>query len=276
MPVFGMFFFIYTIPDIGELSPVIIKIRRCTLRKHKKAFITAALICATISFAMSVPAAASEAPGSSHNYQFNSGPDTTATFGSPTMTDVPGSNPMLDNIRRNKDVAYLPPSYGIFGGDLPTNPSSLYHSADSAASATAFALNGTASANYYEETTLDSVSEEMELIVEVRPNVKNATIPKVRLDVKDLSLKNQQYRGLELLGRITNTTSETQNMTYISVVLFGENDTPMGHMFEIIMDDIPAGQERGFTVTSFNLPPDITSESVSRYEVVAYPLQFQF
>ncbi len=121
--------------------------------RKKQRLVTALLIFSAISIVVYTPVSAETAPGTSHNYQFNSGPDTTATFGSPTMTDVPGSNPLLDNIRRNKDVAYLPPSYGIFGGDLPTNPSSLYHSADSTASATAYTLDGTASVNYYEETT---------------------------------------------------------------------------------------------------------------------------
>jgi len=34
---------------------------------------------------------------------------------------------MNDNARRNKDAAYFPPPYGVFSGDIPTNPSSPYH-----------------------------------------------------------------------------------------------------------------------------------------------------
>jgi sortase A len=34
---------------------------------------------------------------------------------------------MNDNIRRNKDAADFPPPYGIFSGDIPTDPSSRYH-----------------------------------------------------------------------------------------------------------------------------------------------------
>ena len=88
-----------------------------------------------------------------YNYQFNSGPDAQSTFGVPTQTSRLGSDPLNDNIRRNKDVAYLPPSYGVFSGDIPTNPSSLYHQYDSAANATNATFNGAASVNYYGETT---------------------------------------------------------------------------------------------------------------------------
>jgi hypothetical protein len=106
------------------------------MKKIKRFFMPMLLVCITILGAWSIPAHASAAQGSNnwdlfqYNYEFNSGPDTKSTFGNPTMTDVPGSNPLNDNIRRNKDVAYLPPSYGIFSGELPTNPSSLYHTAD--------------------------------------------------------------------------------------------------------------------------------------------------
>lgn len=62
------------------------------------------------------------------NYGFESGPDTKDTFGVPTQTDAAAYNPELENVRRNKDAAFLPPSYGVFSGEIPTNPSSLYHS----------------------------------------------------------------------------------------------------------------------------------------------------
>lgn len=61
------------------------------------------------------------------NYEFSSGTETTDDFGTPTPTDEPARNPQLENIRRNKDAAYLPPAYGVFSGDIPTDRSSLYH-----------------------------------------------------------------------------------------------------------------------------------------------------
>lgn len=63
------------------------------------------------------------------DYSFESGKSTMSGFGHATSTDEPVTpDPMSANIRRNKDAAYLPPPYGVFGGDIPTDPSSPYHS----------------------------------------------------------------------------------------------------------------------------------------------------
>ena len=49
-------------------------------------------------------------------------------FGGSTSVDTPVQpDPMNDNTRRNKDAAYMPPPYGVFSGDIPTDPSSPYH-----------------------------------------------------------------------------------------------------------------------------------------------------
>ena len=85
----------------------------------------------------------------SYNYGFTSGPNTQSTFGSPTQTDQQGSNPLQDNIRRNKDAAYFPPSYGVFSGEIPTDPSSLFHTANAVTSTANTTNYGTASVNYY-------------------------------------------------------------------------------------------------------------------------------
>lgn len=62
------------------------------------------------------------------NYQFETGEETKNDFGTPTPTDETASNPQSENIRRNKDVSYFPPAYGVFSGDIPTEASSQYHS----------------------------------------------------------------------------------------------------------------------------------------------------
>jgi len=71
--------------------------------------------------AMAVPALAAD-------YSFETGGDTWGGFGGSTSTDASVTpDPMGDNVRRNKDAAYLPPPYGVFSGDIPTNLSSPYH-----------------------------------------------------------------------------------------------------------------------------------------------------
>jgi sortase A len=68
---------------------------------------------------MTIPALASD-------YDFGTGDGN--PFGTSTSTDNPVTpDPMSDNTRRNKDAAYFAPPYGIFSGDIPTDPTSPYH-----------------------------------------------------------------------------------------------------------------------------------------------------
>jgi sortase A len=68
------------------------------------------------------------APALAANYSFESGPASGVTFGGATSTDEPVSpDPLSENIRRDKDNSALPPPYFYGSGDIPTEPSSLYH-----------------------------------------------------------------------------------------------------------------------------------------------------
>jgi sortase A len=67
-------------------------------------------------------------PALAADYDFGSGPDTGETFGKPTGYDAEVTpDPMTQNVRRNKDAADFPAAYGVFSGDIPTEPTSLYH-----------------------------------------------------------------------------------------------------------------------------------------------------
>jgi len=64
-----------------------------------------------------------------NNYQFGEtyGAD---VFGKPTTSSIAPDFSAIENVRRNKDVALFPPSYGIFGGNIPTIQTSRYHEPD--------------------------------------------------------------------------------------------------------------------------------------------------
>jgi sortase A len=75
-----------------------------------------------------ISAATAAIPVSAAGYNFESGSGTLSDFGHATSTDEPVKpDPMAENTRRNKDAALMPPPYGVFSGDIPTDPSSLYH-----------------------------------------------------------------------------------------------------------------------------------------------------
>jgi LPXTG-site transpeptidase (sortase) family protein len=59
-------------------------------------------------------------------YEFESAPEPWA--GTATSSDEPiAPDPISENLRRNKDNSALPPPYFYGSGDIPTEPSSLYH-----------------------------------------------------------------------------------------------------------------------------------------------------
>ena len=61
-----------------------------------------------------------------YNYQFSSGPDYSSELGAPTSTDAVSTDTSNANIRRNKDVSFIPPTYGVFSGVFNTEPSNIY------------------------------------------------------------------------------------------------------------------------------------------------------
>jgi sortase A len=73
-------------------------------------------------------AAAMTLPTSATDYNFGTGGDTLGNFGGATSYEgLVTSDPLSENIRRNKDSAYSALPYGVFSGEIPTEPSSPYH-----------------------------------------------------------------------------------------------------------------------------------------------------
>jgi sortase A len=79
------------------------------------------LLILTMTAAMTIPALAAD-------YRFSTTDDIRNSFGTSTSTDdTVKPDPMSGNTRRNKDAAFMPPPFGIFSGDIPTDPSSPFH-----------------------------------------------------------------------------------------------------------------------------------------------------
>ncbi|MDR2360908.1 MAG: sortase [Oscillospiraceae bacterium] len=79
------------------------------------------LLAIALSASISIPVFAAD-------YSFGTGTSTLDDFGGATSTDAPVTpDPLSANTRRNKDAAYFPPPFGVFSGDIPTDPSSKYH-----------------------------------------------------------------------------------------------------------------------------------------------------
>ncbi|MCL2775989.1 MAG: sortase [Oscillospiraceae bacterium] len=119
---------------------------------------------------------------SAYNYNFSSGADSATTFDKPTSSDDPTpQNPLTENVRRNKDVAYNPPPYGIFGGDIATDPSSPYYTQDKssavATSSQAVTYSDYSSGNIADIPPVSNLSDDILPSTSVYNNMPEQTLP---------------------------------------------------------------------------------------------------
>jgi len=127
----------------------------------------------------------------------------------------------------------------------------------------------------YEENMLDNPVEG-KLTVVPRPSVEKAKVDNIRFNVTDVEISESQYGQLKAIGRVENTTQEDQSMVYIALILKDANGVPIGQIFTILTDDLPAGEKIGFEATAMSLPDDVTVDAIANYDVFAYPMQMQF
>jgi hypothetical protein len=128
---------------------------------------------------------------------------------------------------------------------------------------------------YHETTTLD-VDSAIDVVILPRPDIKRGRIENVRLDVTDVSFSEQHGR-VRARGRVENTTDELQSSVTVAILLYDSNDIPIGVISTTLMEDIAVGDRIGFEASAFSLPPNVTPDSIARYEAFAYPwLQWQF
>lgn len=127
---------------------------------------------------------------------------------------------------------------------------------------------------YYEETTLDiDPSSELKAIPHV--DIKAAKIDCIRYEVSDITISDDKYSGIKITGRVENKTEKDESLPYVVIFLYDENDSFIGSAFTI-MDKLAAGEKKGFSMTTFSSYDAFKAENVTRYEIFAYPFQYQF
>ncbi len=97
--------------------------------KLKKSLLKKTVCSALIVLASSTPVFAS-----AYNYEFTT--DTNKDFGITTFTSDESYSNNNDNVRKDKNYSYLPPSYGLFSGEFETASSNPYMSPLSITTAT--------------------------------------------------------------------------------------------------------------------------------------------
>lgn len=128
----------------------------------------------------------------------------------------------------------------------------------------------------YEETTLDNYTEDGNLTVIARPSVEEAHVDLVRYNITDVSVSADDFFGVNVLGRVENTTDETATLVYVVAIFYDANNIPIGSAFTILSDELAPGSKIGFEFGGFSLPDDFAAANIANTIVYAYPTQYQF
>ncbi len=127
---------------------------------------------------------------------------------------------------------------------------------------------------YYYERTLYDGSATSGLKAVAHPNVEKASVDCVRYKVSDVSVKDEQYLGAKVIGRVENTTNEEGKMVEVAAILFDKNSALIGVEFTYLSDGLAAGDKKAFECSS--LRTDLKASDIAKYEVYAYPTQFNW
>ena len=94
-----------------------------------------------------------------------------------------------------------------------------------------------------------------------------------RLSVFDLSIGENSYGAIRILGRLTNTTGEEQGLYYTLATLYDAEGNVLA-IFSDLHNDIEIGEVKSFEMMeNFS---HISLSDVASYTVIAYPFQFQY
>ncbi len=127
-------------------------------------------------------------------------------------------------------------------------------------------------AYYYEETTYDGANTEG---LKVVPHVKaeKAKVDLIRFEVSDLQVKDDDWLGASVMGRVENTGNKEETLVYIVANFFDKDGKFIGQQFAILTDKLPSGEKVGFETTS--LTSHLKASDIATYDVIAFPFQYQ-
>ncbi len=123
----------------------------------------------------------------------------------------------------------------------------------------------------YETSYLDDYSGDGNVVVLPHLSIEDATIKNTRYPVSDISITDDGYGGIKVLGRVENNTNETEDSPEVAVVFYDDNGTPLGLDYDLLLPSLAPGDKTGFEINYDDLPDGITAAQIADYTVYAYP-----
>lgn len=126
---------------------------------------------------------------------------------------------------------------------------------------------------YYFEVVEPDLPDTSALQLAPQPLVSESQRDVIRYEVSDARLTDSLYGGLEINGKVKNTTSADGSLVCIAAVLLDGDGSPLGLIYTILTEPLAANAEVEFNMESFMLPTDLKSADVAEIQYFAYPLQ---
>lgn len=129
---------------------------------------------------------------------------------------------------------------------------------------------------YYEEVMMDEGTPTEGISITPHINASSSKIVNTRLEVSNTEVYDKEFGNIDLHGKIKNTTDTEQSYISVAAVLFNSEKKPIGLLHTALPDSFQPGEERGFELEAFSLPPSINKAAISEYTVYSYPIQYQY
>lgn len=130
-------------------------------------------------------------------------------------------------------------------------------------------------AYFYDETIMDMPTSDIGNFIPHFTAKKATSIPP-KINITDINIVESTL-GIKALGRIKNLSdSDITTFIYIAIVLFDENNKPIGVLSDSLSDDLLIDSTLAFEATNLYLDNIVTKESIFSYKAYAYPLTIQF
>lgn len=105
--------------------------------------------------------------------------------------------------------------------------------------------------------------------------IKQATGEPVRYEVTDTDLREEEYSGLKVTGRVINNTDEGVSYLYLNVIFYDANGKVLG-ITGTSVSDLAAGNKASFECTTMFANDNLTMDNVADYEIIAEETYMQF
>lgn len=129
---------------------------------------------------------------------------------------------------------------------------------------------------YHESTTFDKGDLDTKYKIVPKIDVMRATVPMIRYEVSDVTLSEDRYGYINVVGRVTNHTEEEEGLCYVAIFLYNKQKEIIALDFTIISEDIAPGERASFENTFTQDSFGVDFDDVASYEIIAYSHQYQF